>query len=90
MPRSKGRQVIAGLDVGTTKSSCVIAEWSPVGNLDIIGVGVSPCRGLRKGVVVNIEATMASICSCENSARTGAATLARTACASSPAPSSTT
>ena len=61
MPRAKGRQVIAGLDVGTTKSCCVIAEWSPVGDLDIIGVGVSPCRGLRKGVVVNIEATMASI-----------------------------
>ena len=52
MPRAKGRQVIAGLDVGTTKSCCVIAEWSPVGNLDIIGVGVSPCRGLRKGAAM--------------------------------------
>jgi cell division protein FtsA len=61
MPRAKGRQVIAGLDVGTTKSCCVIAEWSPVGNLDIIGVGVSPCRGLRKGVVVNIDSTVESI-----------------------------
>jgi cell division protein FtsA len=61
MPRAKGRQVIAGLDVGTTKSCCVIAEWSPVGHLDIIGVGVSPCRGLRKGVVVNIDSTVESI-----------------------------
>jgi len=61
MPRAKGRQVIAGLDVGTTKSCCVIAEWSPVGNLDIIGVGMSPCRGLRKGVVVNIDSTVESI-----------------------------
>jgi cell division protein FtsA len=61
MPRAKGRQVIAGLDVGTTKSCCVIAEWSPVGNLDIIGVGLSPCRGLRKGVVVNIDSTVESI-----------------------------
>ena len=61
MPRIKGRQVIAGLDVGTTKSCCVIAEWSPVGDLDIIGVGVSPCRGLRKGVVVNIDSTVESI-----------------------------
>jgi cell division protein FtsA len=55
------RQVIAGLDVGTTKICCVIADWSPVGNLDIIGVGVSPSRGLRKGVVVNIDSTVESI-----------------------------
>jgi cell division protein FtsA len=61
MARAKGRQVIAGLDVGTTKICCVIAEWSPVGNLDIIGVGVSPSRGLRKGVVVNIDSTVESI-----------------------------
>ncbi len=61
MPRAKGRQVIAGLDVGTTKSCCVIAEWSPLGNLDVVGVGVSPCRGLRKGVVVNIDSTVESI-----------------------------
>jgi cell division protein FtsA len=55
------RQVIAGLDVGTTKICCVIADWSPVGNLDIVGVGVSPSRGLRKGVVVNIDSTVESI-----------------------------
>jgi cell division protein FtsA len=61
MPRAKGRHVIAGLDVGTTKICCVIAEWSPVGNLDIIGVGTSPSRGLRKGVVVNIDSTVESI-----------------------------
>ena len=61
MARSRVRQVIAGLDVGTTKICCVIADWSPVGNLDIIGVGVSPSRGLRKGVVVNIDSTVESI-----------------------------
>ncbi|HEY7203549.1 MAG TPA: cell division protein FtsA, partial [Methylomirabilota bacterium] len=61
MARSRTRQVIAGLDVGTTKICCVIADWSPVGNLDIIGVGVSPSRGLRKGVVVNIDSTVESI-----------------------------
>jgi cell division protein FtsA len=55
------RQVIAGLDVGTTKICCVIADWSPVGNLDIVGVGTSPSRGLRKGVVVNIDSTVESI-----------------------------
>ncbi len=61
MPRAKGRHVIAGLDVGTTKICCVIAEWSPVGNLDIIGVGTSASRGLRKGVVVNIDSTVEAI-----------------------------
>src|SRR5215471_1206575 len=61
MPRAKGRELVAGLDVGTTKSCCVIAEWSPLGSLDIVGVGMSPCRGLRKGVVVNIDSTVESI-----------------------------
>jgi cell division protein FtsA len=61
MPKGRGRQVVAGLDVGTTKSCCVIAEWSPAGTLDIVGVGLSPCRGLRKGVVVNIDSTVESI-----------------------------
>ena len=61
MPRARGRHVIAGLDVGTTKICCVIAEWSAVGKLDIIGVGTNPSRGLRKGVVVNIDSTVESI-----------------------------
>src|SRR2546426_10416481 len=61
MPRAKGRNVIAGLDVGTTKICCVIAEWSPDGNLEIVGVGTNPSRGLRKGVVVNIDSTVESI-----------------------------
>ncbi len=61
MARSRVRQVIAGLDVGTTKICCVIADWSPVGNLDIVGVGTGPSRGLRKGVVVNIDSTVESI-----------------------------
>src|SRR5712692_9659885 len=61
MARTKGRQVIAGLDVGTTKICCVIAEWSAVGDLEIVGVGTNPSRGLRKGVVVNIDSTVESI-----------------------------
>ena len=61
MARSRGRQLITGLDVGTTKICCVIAEWSSIGTLDIVGVGTSPSRGLRKGVVVNIDSTVESI-----------------------------
>ena len=61
MGRAKGRAVIAGLDVGTTKICCVIAEPAPAGGLDIVGVGVSPSRGLRKGVVVNIDSTVEAV-----------------------------
>src|SRR5215510_9614471 len=61
MAKGRGRHVIAGLDVGTTKSCCVIAEWSSAGTLDVVGVGLSPCRGLRKGVVVSIDSTVESI-----------------------------
>ena len=61
MPRARGREIVAGLDVGTTKICCVIAEWSAAGTLQIMGVGTSPSRGLRKGVVVNIDSTVESI-----------------------------
>jgi cell division protein FtsA len=61
MARARGRPLVSGLDVGTTKICCVIAEWSPRGRLDIIGIGMSPSRGLRKGVVVNIDSTVESI-----------------------------
>jgi len=61
MGRGRGRQLITGLDVGTTKICCIIAEWSSIGTLDIVGVGTSPSRGLRKGVVVNIDSTVESI-----------------------------
>ncbi len=50
-----------GLDVGTTKIACIIGELDTTGELKIIGVGVSPSDGLRKGVVVNIEKTVHSI-----------------------------
>jgi cell division protein FtsA len=61
MGRAKGRTVIAGLDVGTTKICCVIAEPTAAGGLDIVGVGVSPSRGIRKGVVVNIDSTVEAV-----------------------------
>ena len=50
-------EIIAGLDVGTTKVSCIVAEQTDDG-LDIIGIGSVPSKGLKKGVVVNIEATV--------------------------------
>lgn len=53
--------IIAGLDIGTTKIACIISEIDASGELKIIGVGVSPSEGLRKGVVVNIDKTVHSI-----------------------------
>ena len=53
--------MVVGLDIGTTKVCVVIGERNDKGILEITGVGVSPSTGMRKGVVVNIEATIKSI-----------------------------
>ena len=50
-----------GLDIGTTKISCIIAETKTAGELNIVGVGNAPSEGLRRGVVVDLEKTVASI-----------------------------
>jgi len=55
------KNLLVGLDIGTSKIVAIVAELSPEKRLNIIGLGVQPSRGLKKGVVVNIEATMASI-----------------------------
>jgi cell division protein FtsA len=53
--------LIVGLDIGTTKTCAVIGERNEKGLLEITGVGISPSTGLRKGVVVNIEAALRSV-----------------------------
>ncbi|MDQ6990481.1 MAG: cell division protein FtsA, partial [Mariprofundaceae bacterium] len=55
------QNVMVGLDIGTSKIACVVAEFSPDGHLDVIGVGKHVSRGLKRGVVVNIESTVESI-----------------------------
>src|SRR5256885_1225535 len=55
------KNLIVGLDIGTSKIVAIVAEITPEKTLNIIGLGTQPSRGLKKGVVVNIEATMASI-----------------------------
>jgi cell division protein FtsA len=52
---------VVGLDIGTTKICAIVAEVSGEGVVNIVGVGSSPSRGLRKGVVVDIESTVESI-----------------------------
>jgi cell division protein FtsA len=58
--KSKKNNIVIGLDIGTTKICAIVGEIKEDG-LDIIGIGKSPSKGLRKGVVVNIESTVNSI-----------------------------
>ncbi len=53
-------EIIAGLDLGSTKVCAIVGEQTEEG-LDIIGVGSVPAKGLKKGVVVNIESTVQAI-----------------------------
>lgn len=54
-------RVIVGLDIGTTVVSVAIADYDEDGQLEIIGLGTAPSHGLRRGVVINIEATLRSV-----------------------------
>ncbi len=58
--KGKRENIIAGLDIGTTKTCAIIGEVTDAG-VDIIGIGTHPSKGLRKGVVINIDATVESI-----------------------------
>jgi len=53
--------LVVGLDIGTTTTTVVVGQVVAPGKIDIVGVGTSPSRGLRKGVVINIESTVSSI-----------------------------
>ena len=57
---AKREELIVGLDIGTTKIAAIVGEIID-GRIDIIGVGTHPSSGLKKGVVVNIDSTVASI-----------------------------
>ena len=55
------KDIVVGLDIGTAKIMVVVAEVMPGGDLKLAGLGVAPSNGLKRGVVVNIDATVASI-----------------------------
>ncbi len=57
----KTDNVLVGLDLGTTKVCAIVGEVKDGGQVDIIGIGISPSHGLKKGVVVNIDSTVESI-----------------------------
>lgn len=55
------KNLIVGLDIGTSKIVTIVAELLPEGSLKVIGLGQHPSRGLKKGVVINIDSTMQAI-----------------------------
>ena len=59
--KSETKDLIVGLDVGTSKVVVAVAEVLPDGGFQVIGLGQASSEGLRKGVVVNIEATVQAI-----------------------------
>ncbi|KPK58265.1 MAG: cell division protein FtsA [Gammaproteobacteria bacterium SG8_31] len=61
MSRRPEKNLIVGLDIGTSKVVAIVGEARDDGEIEVIGIGSHPSRGLKKGVVVNIESTVASI-----------------------------
>jgi cell division protein FtsA len=61
MPKKEEKNLIVGLDIGTSKVVAIVGEVSPDGQIEVVGIGSHPSRGLKKGVVVNIESTVQSI-----------------------------
>jgi cell division protein FtsA len=57
---ARREDLIVGLDIGTTKICAIVGSVTEDG-IDIVGIGTSPSRGLRKGVVINIDSTVESI-----------------------------
>ena len=61
MAKKGERKLIVGLDIGTSKVVAVVGELAAENTIEVIGIGSNPSRGLKRGVVVNIESTVQSI-----------------------------
>ena len=61
MSKKIDKNLIVGLDIGTSKVVAIVGEINAQNEIEIIGIGHRPSRGLKKGVVVNIESTVQSI-----------------------------
>ncbi|MDD9875685.1 MAG: cell division protein FtsA, partial [Gammaproteobacteria bacterium] len=61
MAKKSNSDLIVGLDIGTSKVLAIVGEVGAQGGIEVIGVGHHPSRGLRKGVVADIESTVQSI-----------------------------
>ena len=61
MPKKPQQRLVVGLDIGTSKVVAIVGELQDDNSVEVIGFGMHPSRGLKKGVVVNIESTVTSI-----------------------------
>lgn len=61
MPKKQDKQLIVALDIGTSKIAALVGEVSSNNQIEIVGFGKHPSRGLKRGMVVNIDATVQSI-----------------------------
>ena len=61
MVNADSRRMIVGLDIGTSKVVAIVGEIDPAGGIEVVGVGSHSSKGLKKGVVVNIESTVNAI-----------------------------
>lgn len=59
--KQQASNTVVGLDIGTSKIAAIIGKIKPDGEIEVVGMGTYPSRGLKKGVVVNIDATVESI-----------------------------
>jgi len=58
---SQSSNIIVGLDIGTSKIAAIVGKINSDGGIEVIGIGTHPSKGLKKGVVVNIDSTVESI-----------------------------
>ncbi|MEZ5447020.1 MAG: cell division FtsA domain-containing protein, partial [Gammaproteobacteria bacterium] len=61
MIKKSDKNLIVGLDIGTSKVVAMVGEVTADGQVEVVGIGSHPSRGLKKGVVVNIDSTVQSI-----------------------------
>ena len=61
MSHGQGKNMVVGLDIGTSKVVCMVGELKPDGIVEIVGLGSQPSHGLKRGVVVDIESTVQAI-----------------------------
>ena len=61
MGSAQDKRMIVGLDIGTSKVVAIVGEIGPEADIEVVGIGSHPSKGMKKGVVVNIESTVQSI-----------------------------
>ena len=61
MVNTPEKRMIVGLDIGTSKVVAVVGEVDGEGTIEVVGIGSHPSRGMKKGVVVDIESTVNAI-----------------------------